>query len=340
MSTRRRTLPNFRRRQLEVAATLKMSHPSEIPPGSRSTKDLKKIVKDTRHCCVRCNMRESAARLYKTCGKCHSVYYCSQECQKLDWPSHKEKCPESERKKRVEKVFAALMCNENLSRFLQLAMVLHLGIQNSPLPAKPFTVSIKTDVEPEHIMEFARLRGDIEPSGATNPPRKIRGIPQIGKILNIGVPEGELDVIALANSTMEVERYPEHPETTFGCVAYSIGGVGVQSLKTAFMSIVPITAEVMRIAREAQPFVQEISATGETRLKPMSSDSCIEYINTTIRLDNENRLLLRTPMTEFDETIIRNSAANPRTLSDDERRNWTFMQSRMKNERVYEALLR
>ncbi|KAF9485100.1 hypothetical protein BDN70DRAFT_890495 [Pholiota conissans] len=317
-----------------------MSHPSEIPPSSRSMKDLKKTVKDICHCCMRCNVREPVARSFKTCGKCHSVHYCSQECQKLDWPSHKERCPESERRKRVERIFVALMSNDNLFRFLQIAIVLHLGIQNSPLPAKPFTVSIKTDVEPEDIMEFGRLRGDIEPRRRTNPPQKIRGMPQIGKILDIGVPEGDLDVMAFAKSSREVERYPEQPDITYGCIAYSLGGVSVQSLRTSFMSIVSITPEVMRIAREAQPFVQEISATGETRLKPMSSISCIEYINTAIRLDKENRLLLRTPMTEFDEMIIRNSAANPRRLSEDDSRNWTFIQSRMKNERVYEALLR
>jgi MYND finger len=30
----------------------------------------------------------------KTCGKCHSVYYCSPACQKKSWPAHKEKCKE------------------------------------------------------------------------------------------------------------------------------------------------------------------------------------------------------------------------------------------------------
>jgi hypothetical protein len=28
----------------------------------------------------------------KRCGKCHRAFYCSKECQKADWPSHKEEC--------------------------------------------------------------------------------------------------------------------------------------------------------------------------------------------------------------------------------------------------------
>ena len=28
----------------------------------------------------------------KKCSRCHEVFYCSVECQKKDWPTHKQVC--------------------------------------------------------------------------------------------------------------------------------------------------------------------------------------------------------------------------------------------------------
>lgn len=47
--------------------------------------------------CVGC----SAVGQFKICSGCKSRYYCSEECQKADWPKHKEACKrwkEEERK--------------------------------------------------------------------------------------------------------------------------------------------------------------------------------------------------------------------------------------------------
>lgn len=40
--------------------------------------------------CSTCN--KSSLEKMKLCSKCKYAYYCSQECQKEDWPKHKEKC--------------------------------------------------------------------------------------------------------------------------------------------------------------------------------------------------------------------------------------------------------
>jgi len=47
---------------------------------------------DGKRSCQTCNVRKPSDEL-QTCARCHSVYYCSRECQKADWkPRHKLEC--------------------------------------------------------------------------------------------------------------------------------------------------------------------------------------------------------------------------------------------------------
>ncbi|KDQ53657.1 hypothetical protein JAAARDRAFT_80540 [Jaapia argillacea MUCL 33604] len=40
--------------------------------------------------CYKCFAREPTKRLFR-CSNCH-IYYCSRECQRIDWPRHKQSC--------------------------------------------------------------------------------------------------------------------------------------------------------------------------------------------------------------------------------------------------------
>ncbi len=42
--------------------------------------------------CGECGKSVNAAQANKRCGKCKLVYYCSRECQKLQWQAHKPMC--------------------------------------------------------------------------------------------------------------------------------------------------------------------------------------------------------------------------------------------------------
>ena len=39
-----------------------------------------------------CHAVQCGALTTKECGACNTVFYCSKECQKKDWPLHKESC--------------------------------------------------------------------------------------------------------------------------------------------------------------------------------------------------------------------------------------------------------
>ncbi|KAI0074273.1 hypothetical protein K474DRAFT_1677252 [Panus rudis PR-1116 ss-1] len=56
-----------------------------IPVAPLSFKELGELNQDTG--CVVCGEKRT-----KTCSQCQSVSYCSPECQKEDWPAHKNRC--------------------------------------------------------------------------------------------------------------------------------------------------------------------------------------------------------------------------------------------------------
>ena len=42
--------------------------------------------------CVVCGAESTATTTYRKCGECLVTYYCSRECQRVDWPMHKSLC--------------------------------------------------------------------------------------------------------------------------------------------------------------------------------------------------------------------------------------------------------
>jgi hypothetical protein len=42
--------------------------------------------------CANCGRRKSGEKAFAACAKCKSVRYCSQDCQKVDWRTHKKSC--------------------------------------------------------------------------------------------------------------------------------------------------------------------------------------------------------------------------------------------------------
>ena len=45
-----------------------------------------------RRCCHKCNKTVTGKKKLSKCARCHSITYCGQECQREDWPRHREYC--------------------------------------------------------------------------------------------------------------------------------------------------------------------------------------------------------------------------------------------------------
>ena len=70
---------------MEAAAV--MSKRADVPLLYRS-----RAVELRRCTYAQCGKVEEMAGDYACCGVCKKAPYCSQECMKLDWPTHKTRC--------------------------------------------------------------------------------------------------------------------------------------------------------------------------------------------------------------------------------------------------------
>ncbi|KAJ6589753.1 hypothetical protein B0H19DRAFT_1104631 [Mycena capillaripes] len=65
------------------------------------------VKTSVRRICNGCEDAESAVAAFKRCAGCHLVSYCSSECQKADWPAHKQLCRSHQEKKKSIRAFGA-----------------------------------------------------------------------------------------------------------------------------------------------------------------------------------------------------------------------------------------
>ncbi|KAJ3510354.1 hypothetical protein NLJ89_g4723 [Agrocybe chaxingu] len=69
-----------------------------------SCEDAKELI--LKNCCrPACAEKEKRVAQYKRCAACHLVLYCSQDCQKVDWPRHKPDCHAHKQTKIARRAF-------------------------------------------------------------------------------------------------------------------------------------------------------------------------------------------------------------------------------------------
>jgi hypothetical protein len=63
---------------------------TKVPAMSKVLRDGKGPRKDGE--CTNCGRSSKDGKVFSACGKCKKARYCSQECQKVDWKTHKKVC--------------------------------------------------------------------------------------------------------------------------------------------------------------------------------------------------------------------------------------------------------
>jgi len=80
--------------------------------------------------CDQCGTVETPAVKFRLCGGCMTTQYCSQDCQKIHWPSHKPICQHTASQLRQASVNAAAhgYADENLAKTLRKFTSAHTAL--------------------------------------------------------------------------------------------------------------------------------------------------------------------------------------------------------------------
>ncbi|KAG2039302.1 hypothetical protein BDR03DRAFT_952527 [Suillus americanus] len=280
--------------------------------------------------CTQCQIKME--KLLK-CAKCKSVWYCSKECQKKNWPTHKSTCHADERSSGLFKLVRMFSINTVLMGYLKAAVVFECGLLDNPRIGfdMPFLARIEIAIEPSDVLNFGGLY--------VNDPtveEKLKGMLQVNAITAWQSPSMQapltpkrLNTWREARARCNAEGFAEDPVGLIEFIGRRCTEDSGNSL-TAELHIPNIT---LAIARTRAPFTSVSAITGIRTEKPLSAASCLEFINSHIRADKQNQLRLRTEMTEQDKEVIRAAGRNEDTFP------VRILKEKMRREQLYAGLL-
>ncbi|KAJ6559808.1 hypothetical protein B0H19DRAFT_1145836 [Mycena capillaripes] len=258
-----------------------------------SSKDMREVRAQGKQSCAVCGKLESELR---RCGKCKHASYCSKECQKADWPTHKSACSAADSGINMTKIAQTLNASTFLNMQLQGAFIAAFDLLRDPRIDRPFAARVDIGVEPTDLIAFIKIyRGG--PAA-----EKAEGMVQV----NAFTP---LPDAWITEQATQVWRSARESVTTAGLATYPVGLV-VLSKANALVQIFPITIfpQMMDLMRNSPTFQRVSSVTGITTVVPVDVGSLMVMINKHIRADDKNKLSLRTEMTSGDAQVIRDAA--------------------------------
>ncbi|KAG2141434.1 uncharacterized protein EDB93DRAFT_635445 [Suillus bovinus] len=257
---------------------------------------------------LKCTQCETEMEKPRKCSKCRSVLYCSQECQRKNWPTHKRICNEIEHSSGVLKLVRMFSVNPLLMMYLKAAIVLDCNLLNNPRVGfeLPFLARVDIAFEPSDIFDFVGLYFDDKIVR-----EKLQGMLQVNAMTPwyTGM-HGERPLTPQRmNQWREIrekhnrEGYDKDP---VGLLDFSYSGLSKNNKSITYAVSVGchINPVILEMAIEREPFVRVCPLAGTRFKQPMTAMTCLEYINIHIRADTQNQLRLRSEMTEQDIEVI------------------------------------
>lgn len=258
---------------------------------------------------IQCTQCETKMEKPRKCSKCRSVLYCSQECQKKNWPIHKRICHQVEQSSGVLKLVRMFSVNPLIMMYLKTAIVLDCNLLGNPRIGfdVPFVAQVDIGLEPSDIFDFVGLYFDDKAIRD-----KLQGMVQVNSITPWypGMKGAQpltpqrLKQWREARAKHDAEGYAKDP---VGLLDFSSAVLSrnTTSLTYAISLGCHISPVILEMAMEREPFVRVCPLAGTRFKQPMSPMTCLEYINIHIRADTQNQLRLRSEMTEQDKEVIR-----------------------------------
>ncbi|KAJ6561495.1 hypothetical protein DFH09DRAFT_1316074 [Mycena vulgaris] len=239
---------------------------------------------------------------YWSFSQCHTVWYCSKECQTQSWPDHKPTCGEGG----IPKLIRTLISNEVLQGILHVCFILGFGLLHPgrSMFDEPLVARVNVAIEPADILDFAEIL--------------------LGKGLDKQKLQGMLQFNRFHPATaVELENLPRHREI-WRRERDRVDSKGFRTDPVALMDIafasgqnsiaVPVHIRSLTMETLKQQILAGFNSIsvvmGGAATVPFTVETCMEFMNTHIRADKKNQLLLRTEMRPSDIQVFRDVAAN------------------------------
>jgi len=263
------------------------------------SKDIRSIRSHIVQVCSTCMMSEKdLGQQLRRCGKCHTVWYCSKQCQTQNWPDHKPTCGESG----IPKLIRTLISNEVLQDILHACFILDFNLLHRSTFDEPLVARVNVAIEPSNILEFAEI---LLGKGK----KKLQGMLQFNGFHPATAAQLEnlpwhREIWHRERDRVDSEGFHTDPVALMD-IAYACG----QNSIAVPVHIHSLTMETMK--QQMLAGFNSISVVmGGAATVPFTVETCMEFMNTHIRADKKNQLLLRTEMRPSDIQVIRDVAAN------------------------------
>ncbi|KAJ6470402.1 hypothetical protein C8R45DRAFT_1078463 [Mycena sanguinolenta] len=294
---------------------------------SNEIRALRKVITT---CCSGCGKSEEVLggdRPLCKCSKCHSARYCSKDCQKRDWPEHKKTCgneTEESRMSRISKLMKSVMVNSRLMKQLHACCVLAFDLLDHARTDEVLCAQLDVAIEPSDIVDFAHIFLGSEEGSSK---KKVQGMLQLN-----------------AFTFDTTGRFAEKRKAAWREARAFADATGAQDCAVAILDVVHADedrAMGVHVQISSEPAFKEsirkfktegLVVTGETTRVLYTIETCLEVMNTIIRLDRDNKFLLRTPMRPPDIRVIRGpfmSASN---------RSAALLHAKIARERMYQEI--
>ncbi|OAX31310.1 hypothetical protein K503DRAFT_777696 [Rhizopogon vinicolor AM-OR11-026] len=213
------------------------------------------------------------------CSECKSVWYCSKECQKKYWPTHKPKC-QNELKCTsgiLVKLVAAFYANQELMAGLQLAVILACDLLNNPRLGIdiPFLERVDIALEPSELGHFVAPFLDGETI-----PKKLQGMVQLNTITPWDMTTDSPLTLSRLRTWHEARAKANargFTKNRVGLVEFINSGENAGSLIFTGEMLMP--NECLQVARKRKPFEFVSVLTGFRFKKHMVASTCLECVH-------------------------------------------------------------
>ncbi|KAJ6592366.1 hypothetical protein B0H19DRAFT_1245245 [Mycena capillaripes] len=256
---------------------------SILVPSSKDFRSIQSHI--VQAVCSTCMIGEKdLGQKLRKCGKCHTLWYCSKECQTQNWPDHKPTCGES----CIPKLIRTLISNEVLQDILHVCCILDFNLLHRSMFDGPLVARVNVAIEPSDILDFAEIFA--------------------------GKGAGQEETAQLDN-LMRHREFWRRERDRVDAKGFRTDPLALMDIAFGQNSIaVPVHIRSLTMKTLKQQILAGFNpisvVMGGAATVPFSVETCMEFMNTHIRADKKNQLLLRTDMRLSDIQVIRDVAAN------------------------------